>query len=165
MQIEITYADGTTETVIARLKADMVLQGSDWRPGIEVETPTRCYFGNDVFEGYLNEMGDTEGKVEPDEDELDEALDGGRAIVWETFSWQLDGTPEDECRGQIAKWVERLGRPVPVGSDGVPEGVRPEQAAEYLNDQACWTHYLGDLQVEIDNVVALVGVRPVPRPF
>ena len=138
MHIEITYDDGSVETVQVTVEGEMVSTGGEWIPGHLVRNPERCYFKRDFFECALDEAHVTEGRVAPDEDEDENAF--------ESFSWKLAGSEQDECREKMRAWQEVLGMhfdPTKTGSEAIPDA--PEDIRQgYDRDRQCWMHYLDD---------------------
>lgn len=149
MHILITYSDGTTETVAVTIETERVSSGRDWIPGHNVECPNRCYFKSDFFECALDEGHETSGT---EDDEFDDGF--------ESFTWKLVGSDEEECRKLLSKWLEIIGPSFDVW-DFDPETLPADQQAQYEIDSAIWFHFLGNPVKELETLKASSSA---PRP-
>lgn len=152
MHIEITYDDGTVEIVQVTVEGEMVSIGGGWIPGHQVRNPERCYFQRDFFECALDEAHVTEGRVAPDESEDENAF--------ESFSWKLVGSEQDECRVKMREWQDVIGMhfdPTQVATAAIPDAPADIQAG-FDRDRQCWMHYLDDPAAE------LLLMTPVASP-
>lgn len=152
MHIEITYADGMTETIPVTLEGERVLRGSDWVPGHAVASPQRCYFDGKFFEMAIDEAECREGREAPDEEENEG--------YFEPFDWKLVGQEANECRAMLVAWRNAVGPSFDPTAESVPDA--DDVTAEgYRRDRQCWMTYLNDPTAEL--VLAMEPESVAPR--
>lgn len=153
MHIEITYTDGTKETMPVALEGNRVSSGRSWIPGHSVGEPSeRAYMRPDFFECAIDDGKERSGCFVADEGDF-------QGPIPEAFDWRLVGDEPEECRSKLSAWSIELGPGFDpsLPADGQP-GLPADRHRAYEDDRQCWETYLDDPAEELSRL----GASPSP---
>lgn len=113
---------------------------------------------SDYFNCAVNEGAERAGRCDPWDD------DEPRCVG---FSWELQGSEEEDCLGMMAAWIKRLGSdfdPERKAADylhgGLLKMLDGDDARAYEADWKCWIHYIEDPRASAELLLSAAGHAP-----